>query len=76
MKNLGEKIDRVGGKLYHRLVSIVPLIMGVGLGWMGIQMFSAGYLLGGFVLSALSLGLLWMVHWCWSGNRRLSDIDP
>ncbi len=71
----GEAINRIGGKIYSRLISIVPLgfaYAGAHGAWSG---FADGPIWFGLLAGAFTLGCLWMVKKLWSPDRRLSEID-
>lgn len=76
-KGFRATIDRAGGKLVYRVVSLAFLVMAA------ISAYGAWWALSdggssvwpGLIMAAAALGCLWAVRWCWSPRRRLSDID-
>ncbi len=70
-------LDRIGGKLIYRLVSLAFLVMAAvsasGAWW---ALSDGGNSIWpGLIMAAAALGCLWAVRWCWSPRRRLSEID-
>ena len=70
-------LDRVGGKVIYRLVSlaflVIALISAYGAWW---ALSDGGNSIWpGLIMAGATLACLWAVRWCWSPRRRLSEID-
>lgn len=76
-KGLMSAIDRVGGKLIYRLVSVMLAIMAALFAYGAWSAFSASEsgLIPGCIMLATSLACCWAIRWCWSPDRRLSEIE-
>ncbi|MCB1381557.1 MAG: hypothetical protein KDJ73_01230 [Notoacmeibacter sp.] len=72
---LGDRIDRLGGKLVYRLAGLVISFMALGFGsglWWALK---AGDMTTILIFTPVLAGLVLFARWCFSPQRRLSDLD-
>ena len=72
----GSWINRFGGRLFYRVVGSVTALATIGSAWLAWQALSAGELVGGVLAAAFAAMMGFITRYCWSPDRRLTDIDP
>ena len=74
MREILDRLNSVGGKVFYRLVSIIPITLFVVLARKSYQSLVAdAYLTAAILLIPLVL-LAWLIRFLWSSKRTLGDI--
>ena len=72
----GAAVNRTGGRLFFGSAGILTGIAAASGAWLAWQALSEGELAGGVLAAAFALMMAVFTRYCWSPDRRLTDIDP
>lgn len=74
MKNILLKIDRLGGKLFFRAVSVIPITLLIVVTKNLVASFNQGAYVTLIVLLIPTVLLVVLIKYLWSSKRTVSDI--
>ena len=70
-----KSLNSILGRAYYRVVSLVPLGFGIAATFGAYSGFVEGPIWFGCVAGLFGLGCFWLVRYCWSSDRQLSDLE-
>ncbi len=74
LEGAAQGINRLGGKLFFRTVSIIPLALTEIVISLMLKSFSAGEYLSSGVLFIVAFCLIALIKYLWSPKRSIADI--
>jgi hypothetical protein len=79
VRRTGEAVDRVGGKLYYRTMGFVAGLLGLVSGLAAIRIVQgdgpSSRFLAAAIFGVAAVGCYFLTRYCFSPDRRLTDLD-
>ncbi len=75
-RKAGDRVDRLAGRLAYRFLGLIAAAIGITALYAGYSILTSGQgVIGGLVFLVCGSGAIWVAKWCFSPDRRLSEMD-
>ena len=72
----GDKVDSFAGRLVYRFFGVIAAIIAIAALWAAWDLISTGKsIFGGLFLGIPGALCLWLAKWCFSPQRKLSELE-